>query len=325
MIVRPELAALRRDDAPQRRIQQRLVAQTAAWRSEGIGAAIDSELPCLAQGADLADLPALQALFTPGDPAARALADGLVQWLAGELAAAPLGQVPLRHSHDPLLSTLMVARCHGATLALRAFDGAALAQQPEPAAVSFAGHETWDHVLAGTATAELVRIVDCRADGVLLERQPARLAPGDVAHRMGSYCVQIMRQVSGLLVTLKLQRRCAGEQVVREYALADGRLIHQAAASPRDSRLELTAALLGRMGRSDAAPLLAAMAEETGSAHLRWQALRESLGLDTAAGFAALSTVADRARDPLAAPAAALRAQLLQTYPQLAKVLPCPL
>ena len=66
------------------------------------------------------------------------------------------------------------------------------------------------------------------------------------------------------------------------------------------------------------------MAEEAGSPHLRWQALRECLGLDSAIGFAALSAIARRSVDPLAVPAGALRAQLLEAYPQLAEVSACP-
>ncbi|MFN5781696.1 MAG: hypothetical protein ACK442_01395 [Novosphingobium sp.] len=324
MILSSELAALRRDDSPQRRVQQRLVAQAQAWRGSGAGAAIEAELPRLVQGAGLDELPALQALFTPGDPAARTLADGVVYWLAAELANQPLGQVPLRHFHDPLLSTLMLVRCHGASLALQAIDGSGLAGRGEPASVSFSPHETWDHVLAGSALAEIVEIARQTSLGVEFARSSAQLAAGQVAHRQGRTCAQIVRQVPGILVTLKLQRQCPGEAITREFALTDGRLLHQAAASPRDSRLELTAALLGRMGRRDAAPLLAAMAEETGSAHLRWQALRECLGLDTAQGFAALTMLAQRENDPLAAPAGALRAQLLESYPELAGALPCP-
>ena len=141
---------------------------------------------------------------------------------------------------------------------------------------------------------------------------------------MGQSEVQLVSQVPATLAMLKLQRRVCAGAVTREYALADGRLVHQAASSPRESRLELTAALLGRMGRSDAAPLLAAMAEEHGSESLRWQALRECLTLNTAAGFATLSRIARQADDPLAAPAGALRAQLLESYPQLAGVSPCP-
>ena len=135
---------------------------------------------------------------------------------------------------------------------------------------------------------------------------------------------QIYQRVPGALVLLRLQRGDGSSDPSCEYALDDGRLLHQAAASPRDSRLELAVSLLGRMGRSDAVPLLASMAEESGTPHLRWQALRECLALDSGAGFAALSTIARRSADPLAVPAGALRAQLLETYPQLAEVPICP-
>jgi hypothetical protein len=57
---------------------------------------------------------------------------------------------------------------------------------------------------------------------------------------------------------------------------------------------------------------------------VRWQALRECLALDTATGFAALGRLAATTDDPLAAPAQALHAQLLERYPALAGVEPCP-
>ena len=117
------------------------------------------------------------------------------------------------------------------------------------------------------------------------------------------------------LVTLKLQRRPASGSVTRELRLVDGALAHQAAGNPRESPFELAAALLGRMGRTDAAPLLAAMAEEDGGQSLPWQALRECLGLDSGAGYAALCRIATRSNDPLAEPAEALRQQLLTSYP----------
>ena len=50
--------------------------------------------------------------------------------------------------------------------------------------------------------------------------------------------------------------------------------------------------------------------------HLRWID-RECLALDTAAGFRALATLARLADDPLACPAGALRAQLVEAHPQL--------
>lgn len=324
MLIRPELTALRADDTPQRRIQQRLVAQSAAWRQSAAGAQLEAELLALASGAALDELPALAALFTPGEPDAADLVGGVADWLLGELAAAPLGQVPLRHQCDRALATLVLARCHGASLALQAIDGAGLALKPAAQSVTFAANEHWERVLAGSAMVDQVRITARRPGGVELERVSLRLAEGMIVHRQGREAAQIFIRVPGIVVLLKLQRFDGSAAPSCEYALEDGRLLHQAAGSPRDSRLELTAALLGRMGRADAAPLLAAMAEEEGSAHLRWQALRECLGLDSAVGFAALTGLAQRSDDPLAVPAGALRAQLLETYPQLAGVAGCP-
>ena len=103
----------------------------------------------------------------------------------------------------------------------------------------------------------------------------------------------------------------------REYDFATGALLRQAAGDVRASRHEAMLALLGRMGRAEAAPVMAAIAREPGDDSLRWQALRECLALDTAAGFAALCEVARAPDDPLAEPAGALRAQLLEAHPGL--------
>ena len=70
--------------------------------------------------------------------------------------------------------------------------------------------------------------------------------------------------------------------------------------------------------------MLASMAQEEGGAGLRWQSLRECLGLDSAEGFRTLCGIARDAADPLFVPAGALRKQLLETHPQLAEVDLCP-
>jgi hypothetical protein len=210
---------------------------------------------------------------------------------------------------------------------LQAVDGCALAAKPAPESANFSPGETWDHILAGRAQVELVRIGRERPDSAELSREALQLRPGMVIHRNCACEAQLYRQVTGNLVVLKLQRRVGQGAIARQYRLADGALLHQAAGTPRDSRLELTAALLGRMGRRDAAPLLAAMAEEETAESLRWQALRECLALDTATGFGTLCQIAARPGDTLAAPAGSLRAQLIESYPPLAALdgaSPCP-
>lgn len=223
-----------------------------------------------------------------------------------------------RHFTDDVLASLVLARHETATLTLQAFDGRGLAKMPEPEAVNFSPGEVWDHILAGTAQAELVRIERELPEAAELSREAVQLLPGIVSHRHGAREAQLFRKITGSLVTLKLQRGAGQGTVARQFRLGDGVLLHQAAGTPRESRLELTAALLGRMGRTDAAPMLAAMAEEEAATSLRWQALRECLALNSGVGFVTLCRLATRPDDPLAAPAGALRAQLLESYPQLA-------
>jgi hypothetical protein len=126
--------------------------------------------------------------------------------------------------------------------------------------------------------------------------------------------------VESCLVTLRLQRRPRHGGVAFEYDIESGTLLHRAAGVMRESRHALMINLLGRMGRKDAAPVLADIAQEEAASDLRWQALREGLGLDTATGFAALAKVAARPDDALAKPAAALKAQLLELYPALVEI-----
>lgn len=283
----------------------------------------EAELARWNGGAVLEDLPLLSALFAQGD-AAEIFVSGLVGTILAELARDALGQSPLRHYLDDAVASVTVLRRGTTVLTLQAIDGHALSRASLPETVRFVPCETWEKVLVGHAAAEQITIAAGCPGGVQLDRNGIALTPGHVSHRNGQVEALLLRQVPATLVTLKLQRRTACSEVTREYALDDGALLHQAAGSPRDSRLELTAALLGRMGRHDAAPLLAAMAEERGNPSLRWQVLRECLALDTAQGFAALCRIARDEADPLAAHAGALRAQLIEAHPQLSGIEPCP-
>ena len=323
MLLRPELQALRRDDTPQRHAQADLHRLAAQWRTSGGGVGLDQAMERYARGEPLGHLPPLARLFAPGDPAALQLTRDLTDRIAASLAAAPWGQVPLRHKLDDMTATLVLAAAGNAVLVIQAIDGAGLSRRQPALTASFSPGETHDHVLAGKAQTRLIELRSETAGQADLAVTSGWLEPGRVAQRNGAHQSLLIDAADTSLVTLKLQRRPASGSVTREFRLADGTLAHQAAGNPRESRFELAAALLGRMGRSDAAPLLAAMAEEAGGQSLRWQSLKECLGLDTAQGLAALSRIAGRSGDPLAAPAQALRAQLVQAYPQLAGTSPC--
>ncbi len=324
MLIRPELEALRSYDAPQRRAQGLLGQALDRWRATPLVAAADAELAQWGQGAALDDLPVLSALFAGDDSQAAEFCAGLVGLILAELEREPLGQSPLRHYMDGSLAAVTVLRRGTTVLTLQAIDGHKLARAAAPVSVRFVPAETIDVILAGHARADRIELAGCKPGGADLVRTACALAPGAVSHREGWRQSLHYTQIDGSLVMLRLQRRTGDDGTAREFSLEDGSLLHQAAASPRDSRLELTAALLGRMGRADAAPLLAAMAEEQGQPSLRWQMLRECLALDTARGFETLCRLAAEPSDPLAAPAGALRAQLIEAYPQLAGIEPCP-
>lgn len=281
------------------------------------------QLAHFAGGCALTGLPDLAALFSPGG-AARRWVDGFVAQSAALLRANPLAHLGQRHFHDGVQSTLLLARSGNATLSLVAIEGEGFAAKQPSQSASFWPGEAWEHVLSGTATVEAVDCLAVDEGTARLVREDLPLGPGSIVGRDAARRALVLRRIEGTLVSLRLQRRAMQAGPTREFDLVSGRLLHQAAGNPRDSRIELMMTMLARMGRKDAAPLLAELAQEEGSDSLRWQALRECLALDSRTGFAALTGVTRDPADPLAVPAGALRSQLIETYPQLAKADPCP-
>jgi len=324
MHIHPDLRALRSDDTPQRDAQAALFRAVKAWRERPHVAALLADLSAFAENGPLADCPALGALFKAHSLDAVELAEEFSRAISNALMGSPLGHVPLRHFTDGTISTLLLARSGNVTLSLIALDGDGLAARPDPVTVDFSPSEVWECVLAGEARAERIERMFTGEKEALLDRRRVSLCPGDVVARDASREALLVRQVEGRLVTLRLQRRQENAGTTREYNLADGKLVYQAAGNPQDSRTELMMALLGRMKREDAAPVFARIAQEPGTASLRWQALRECLALDTAAGFGALTAIARASGDELAPSAGALRAQLIEAHPMLEKVSVCP-
>ena len=324
MIVHPELRALRGDDSPQRDAQEALIGCTDQWRNSPRISALHAEMTHFDQGGALNDCPVLADMFEAGNPAAAEFANHFARMSVACLAQAPLGHVPIRHFTDGVHSTLLLARSGNVTLSLVAVDGEGFAGRAAPVTADFGPSEVWEHVLAGRADAELVERSGPASGPAQLVRRDVALQPGIIVGRSATRQTMLLRDVESCLVTLCLQRRLPELGPTREYRLADGQLVHQAAGNLGDSRIEMIMALLGAMERLDAAPLLAEIALEQGSAALRWQALRECLALDTLSGFTTLCEIARRLDDELAPTAGALRSQLIEAHPQLAAIEPCP-
>lgn len=324
MIIHPDLRALRSDDAPQRNAQEALFRAVSTWREQPHVAALFSEIDRFDGCQPIMEFPQLSTLFCEGHAAARSIALQFTRLTSECLGHAPLGHAPFRHFTDGVHSTLLLARSGNVTLSLVCVDGEGFNTRPAPTTADFSPSEVWEHVLAGSARAAQITCHAADENAAQLDQSEISLAARTIVRRNARQEAMQLRQVEGCLVTLRLQRRQVNAGPTREYRLADGALVHQAAGNPMDSRAELMMALLGRMKRGDAAPLLAEIALGDAAAALRWQALRECLALDTFEGFSALTAIARSPDDLLASTAGALRSQLIETYPQLREVETCP-
>lgn len=315
MQVHPDIAALRSNRAPQREAQTAILMAGEASKADPAMAAMHAELAAYGKGAPLEDCPVLEAMFTE-----RGEAERLMQLLSAHYCRAmgenPIGHPPFRNGFDGTSTSILLAKTGRAQLMLQA---------REPGVMDNPGHvfcdaTRLDAVIGGAAEARLVRIVERTDKAARFTEEPLSLVTG---HRLAldlSTETLAIDTVQKRIVILRLLQTVEEPQPGREYDAVTGELIHQSAGRIGTSRREAIVALLGRMGREDAAPEIARIAMEEGDPSLRWQAIREALALDTASGFGALCTVARRGDDPLAGQAGALRAQLLEAHPALAQL-----
>lgn len=308
MRIDPAIGALRRDRGPQRRAQTATGAACDAWRATQQASRVLADFERYGEGASVESCPELLALFDQGE-SALGLMTALVRELCSALADQPLGHPPFRHGYDRGTATLLLARRGRAQLVLHACEPGRRSFD----VVTFSDGERREAVLGGEARGRIVRR---RGRYGRLAEKRLSLRPGvRLALDLGEEALQLL-EIERRLVSLRLHRSARQPGPSREYDLASGALLRQAAGDIRDSRHEAMLALLGRMGCVEAVPVMAAIACEPGDPSLRWQALRECLALDSWAGFAALCTVARANGDPLANPATVLRAQLIEEYPE---------
>ena len=289
------------------------------WRS-GTGAEAFADLQRYGEGQLIDRCGALECLLTNRDAALSWLAPLLDAGLEN-LTRNPLGQFPMRHQYSDGVAMIQLGLVRRAALTLIAYD--ALEQAPKSA--SFSGGERHELVLSGVGDFRFLDLLEERANAAAIDQCVRRLVAGETLSCDGATQTRVLERVHGRMVMLRLARTDEAQSDTRQYSLEDGRLLHRASGNRMESQREMAIALLGRMGRSDAAPLLAELAYE-GSTHVRWQTLRECLALDSGTGFAALTRIATDASDELSSPASALRAQLLEVFPQLASLddIPCP-
>ncbi|CDO37369.1 hypothetical protein [Novosphingobium sp. KN65.2] len=314
------LADLRENDEGWTKGQRDLAVLLGQWRARPEASRVLADFERFGEGEALEACPSLAALFESGSGATRELVANFVELGLWGLRSHPLGHLPLRHGVSHAGQTLLLSHWGTATLALVSYEGERLCALPQARAVAFTPLQSWSFVLAGSATADRVRCAAVEDRCAELQIETLALEPGDVIHRDGRRETIQVRGARGCLVKLRLQRFLGGSEPVREFALADGALMHQAASNLHDSRCELAISVLSRMGRRDAVPVISRIVIGSGHEGLRWQAMRELLALDTRAGMILLGQVAASEDDPLAALAQETQRRLLCTWPELERI-----
>ena len=290
------------------------------WSAAPAVTALLDELGWFATGSALAECPAIARLFFSGE-AATAFVCSAAAAALGQLRSAPLSLWPWRQFSNGVLHSVTLASAGPASLSLALVDGTAWTAARDPQAPDLAAFQPGllhAVVVAGAARGRILRNRSNDPARARIEAETVAFAAGTSFTLAGECEALALDAVAGQLLTLRLYRRPDGDVPARQYDVASGALVHQASGNGDDSRAELMMALLRAMNRGDAAPTMAALAR-TGAPPARWQALRETLALDSATGFAALVEVAGQADDPLAAPARALIDSLAAQHPAFAQ------
>ncbi|GAA4644251.1 hypothetical protein GCM10023115_22110 [Pontixanthobacter gangjinensis] len=314
MEIHPTIAALRGNLAAQRRAQFSLESVKAEWLA-GHSDILGRPLEKYGQGADLGECKALDGVFQQ-KVARKPLIDGLMSRMGHAIARTPLGQIPFRHQYRSGVGVLQIATAGRANLSLLLYEAKA---GPAAQSIYFTDSECTEIVLIGSGRGRLFEIVSTNHAGAVLSERQLDFQSGEVISYTGNKTTKLVETVPGSMLVLRLTRSPVVPEESREYRLADGALVHCASGNRAESRQEMIVALLGAMKRGEAVPTIADKCIE-GTPHLRWQAIRQMLALDTARGFEVLCAVAAAPTDDLNAPAAALKAQLLKSYPVLSEM-----
>jgi len=243
--------------------------------------------------------------------------------LADALAADPFFEPPFRQSRDGVRTGATLFDCPALAITASVIDAAALAAQPPPETVIFAGQVSVTcYAKAGGATLRrwlAEPVTPAFSAGTALPCRPLPpIAPADGAvYRCdGRIQAQLLGGARSDLVLLVATIRAEAAPLMREYR-TDGPLARVASADEGASRTEMLLGFLRRMQRADAGPRFADATRDR-AFHTRWAAMREWLALDARAALPRLAEMSE------GDPNAEVRAAAARTLGLVRERIACP-
>ncbi|MBV7264678.1 hypothetical protein [Erythrobacter ani] len=312
-----DIAALRSDPALQRRVRSRMSRAADEWRDQGIVQTIAAELQGYGSGCDLSDCQSLGELTTER-AVATSFADAWLKPMLHALQDEPLAEVQHRYRCSDGLTSVQLMQSGEATLSLLAYERRDQSGPEEPQTALFSDRESREIVLSGSARSVLHR----RENGTSAESKIATIhadwREGCVIVMTGLHETRQVLDVRGSLVLLQLSRTPRRPRSSREFRLADGALMRSVSGDKSASEKQMALAVIGAMHHGLALDLMADRArDQNEDADVRWEAVRQTLALNTQRGMDLLAELRASPRDQLARPAADLEQHLFHTKPKL--------
>lgn len=323
MKVHPTIAALRGCPASRRRpssLEQpdvvpenaaALKAAREAWLDRPVTRAVADALQRYGAGQHLEACRALHSLVHD-HRCAQTFVGSLLERLLPVLRERPLAEAPFRFKVSQGLATLQIMESDGATLSLSAYEPLASADAPQTAL--FSDREVHEIVLNGEARG--VSHI-WQGEGRLTSAQH-RWKKGDRIELCAQSEARQILKVERSLLLLQLTREPKRPAPTRLISLETGKTLRTASGDKSASQAVMALGVLGALEHSAALDVIERTAlNRAEDQDVRWEALRQALGLSSACGLALLQKLEERVDDPLTNPAAALKSQLLAAQSEL--------
>lgn len=311
MHVHPAVAALRRDPGSQRRSRTRMEAALRDWstRESEVAAAVEA----YDAGSALVGLPALALLMGEAD-AAQEFVDGFVSHFIMAQREEALSEVPLRHSSSEGFSRIQLMQCGGTVLSLCVYEP--VSNVRAATTVRFVDCDLHEMIIAGSARGRVHRLKHDEGGATTIASSELRLQAGDAFAQPPICAAREFVEVEQSLLILQLSRTSLRPRPSREYRLDDGALVQQISGDRKASEQLMALSVLGALDHREALSEMERFARHEGNdLDARWEAVRQSIALDTTRGMQLLASFP--ASDPLARPAQELRAGLIASHPSL--------
>ena len=243
---------------------------------------------------------------------AKALVGELMDEVLPVLRQNSLAEAPFRFKVSQGLATVQLMQSGGAILSLTAYEP--LPGSEAPPTALFSDREVHELVLCGEALGVSHR---WEGEGRLTSAQHLWQQGSKVMLRARCEARQILKVEHSLLL-LQLTREPERPSPTRLVSLETGETQHIASGDKSASQAVMALSVLGALKTRASLEVMEQTACNLAEDQdVRWEALRQALGIDTACGLKLLTELQERIDDPLAIPARALGAQLFKAQPEL--------